>query len=354
MAAIEILNTDLIDQRESAFPQAVQLPDGELLCSFSVGGGAEVTGGTDWARSTDGGETWNVEGTLFPSDPAKGLANFLKLSISIDGNTIYAYGSVIDSDVSKPFGERAANAVLCQSTDHGKSWSSPAPVPMSVDCPLEVSFAALPLSSGRLLAPAATLADNDTLGERVLVALSDDRGATWPRHATVFQDPERRRGFFEHKFALLPNGDILATSWTVTLGDYRDLPNSFSLSKDGGMTWGQAHSTGIQGQTMSALSLGNDRLLVLYNRRYGQQAIMMCLVKFTKSEWTVHEEKVMYDAEAFHERDSSITSGIDELNAFAFGFPTAISLQDGTILATHWCVENGKCGIRWTNLKVDW
>ena len=354
MATIEILKTALIDQRESAFPQAACLPNGEVLCSFSVGGGAEVTGGTDWARSRDGGETWNVEGTLLPSDLSKGLANFLKLSISVDGNTIYAYGAEINSDISKPFGERAAHAVLCQSTDNAQTWSSPTLVPMDVECPLEVSFAALPLRSGRLLAPAATLANSDTLGEEVIVAISDDGGATWPRHASVFKDPEKRKGYFEHKFTVLPNGDVLATAWTVTLGDYRDLSNSFSLSKDGGLTWGLAQSTGIQGQTMSPLSLGDDRLLVLYNRRYGKQAVMMCLVKFTENEWTVHEEQIMYDAQAFHERDSSIASGIDELKAFAFGFPTAISLQDGTVLATHWCVENGRCGIRWTKLKVNW
>ena len=55
MPTIEILGTGRIDERDSAFPQAVQLPGGDLLCSFSVGGGALVTGGTEWARSRDGG-----------------------------------------------------------------------------------------------------------------------------------------------------------------------------------------------------------------------------------------------------------------------------------------------------------
>jgi BNR repeat protein len=353
MASIEIASTGLIDQRESAFPQAVQLPDNDVLCSYSVGGGAEVTGGTDWSRSTDGGESWNVAGTLLPPDPSAGLANFLKLSLSADGKRVYAYGAEIDHDLSKPFGERDAHAVLCQSTDCGNSWSPPTPVPMDIDCPLEVSCAALPLGSGRLLAPAATLASADTLGARVIVAISDDGGATWPRHATVFNDPEGKRGFFEHKFSLLPGGDVLATAWTVTLGDYRDLANSFCISKDGGLTWGPAQTTGIQGQTLSTLPLAPDRLLVLYNRRYGQQAIVSSLVACTETTWTLLEEQLLYDAQAFHQRSDSTTSGIDELNTFAFGFPTAIRLADGTILATHWCVERGKCGIRWTRLRVE-
>ena len=55
MPSIQILNTGRLDEQESAFRQAVQLPDGEILCSFGVGGGQFVHGGTDWVRSTDGG-----------------------------------------------------------------------------------------------------------------------------------------------------------------------------------------------------------------------------------------------------------------------------------------------------------
>ena len=60
----------------------------------------------------------------------------------------------------------------------------------------------------------------------------------------------------------------------------------------------------------------------------------------------------MHDAEA--RRDRRTGSGVDEMKAFRFGFPTAARLHDGTLLATHWCVEDGRCGIRWTKLRVDW
>ncbi|NOY41131.1 MAG: exo-alpha-sialidase [Planctomycetes bacterium] len=354
MPSIQVVRTGLIDERDSAFPQTVQLPDGDLLCSFSVGGGAEVTGGTDWARSVDGGETWTLEGTLLAANTKKGWANFLKLSLSPDGETIYAYGAEIDADITKQFGDRDARAILCKSTDGGRRWTSPKLVDLGIDCSLEISFAVLAHSTGRLLAPGATLADKQKLGERVVVAISDDGGETWPQHSTVFYDPEGKKAFFEHKFAELPDGNLLATAWTATLGDYRDLENSYAISRDRGATWSPAQSTGIQGQTLSTLALGENRLLVLYNRRYGKQAVVMCLVTFDTGEWTVHHEGVMYDAHASHERAEAADSGIDEFDAFAFGFPTAISLQDGSILATHWCHENEKSGIRWTKLLVDW
>ena len=353
MAAIEILGTGRLDERDSAFPQAVELPGGEILCSFSVGGGPNVTGGTDWARSEDGGRTWTLEGTILPPDRAAGTANFLKLSLSADGRTIFAYGAEIANTPEKPFGQRAARAVLCRSTDGGRSWTAPERVPMPVEGPLEISHAARPLQSGRLLAPAATLPDPARLGERVLVAISDDGGKTWPRHGVVFHDPAGKRGFFEHKLAELPSGQVLATAWTVTLGDYGDEPNRFALSRDGGLTWGPSRSTGICGQTLSTLPLDNDRLLVLYNRRYGRQAVVACLVTFDEQRWTVHHEHVIYDAKARRERPADVESGIDELDAFAFGFPTAIRLEDDSLLVTHWCTQSGVCGIRWTKLRVN-
>jgi hypothetical protein len=101
-----------MDERDSAFPQAVQLPNGDILCSFSVGGGQFVHGGTDWARSRDGGLTWTVEGTLLPPTEEPKSANFLKLTLSPDGQTIYAYGTRYWGDYAAGFGERRGETVL--------------------------------------------------------------------------------------------------------------------------------------------------------------------------------------------------------------------------------------------------
>ena len=116
MPSIHILNTGRLDERESAFPQAVQLPNGDILCSFSVGGGQFVHGGTDWVRSTDGGLTWKLEGELMPSTVEPPTANFLKLSLSADGKTIYAYGTRYWGSIDDKFGERRGEALFCTST----------------------------------------------------------------------------------------------------------------------------------------------------------------------------------------------------------------------------------------------
>ena len=156
MPSVEILATGRLDDRESAFPQAVQLPNGDVLCSFSVGGGPYTTGGTDWARSTDGGQSWTPEGTILPRDG--NATNALKLSLSADGHTIYAYGSRSYSEEGTDgFGLTTNEPVLCVSSDSGLTWSAPRAIPMNGHKHLEISHGILPLQSGRILAPAATL-----------------------------------------------------------------------------------------------------------------------------------------------------------------------------------------------------
>jgi hypothetical protein len=352
MPTLEILDTGLIDQRDSAFPQSVQLPNGDILCSFCVGGGQFVHGGTECARSTDGGRTWDIDSVILPPKPE--AANFLKLTLSPDAKCIYAYGTRYFGPVDDRFGTRRGDAVFCRSIDGGKSWSPPQVIPMPYDGATEISHGLLPLASGRLLAPAASLAVKERLGERVFTVVSDDGGKTWPRVNTVFQDRAGKLGFWEQKLAEYAPNRLIAVAWTVTLGDYSDRPDSFALSDDGGETWSDFRSTGIMGQTMTPIPLGGDRLLVLYNLRYGEQGIVGCLVTFTPESWTVHAETLMYDARRRHDRRPDQSTGVDELVDFAFGFPTAIRLQDGTYLATHWCVEQKTSGIRWTRLRIDW
>jgi len=353
MPAIDILETGRLDERESAFPQAVQLKSGDVVCSFSVGGGQYVHGGTDWARSTDGGRTWQPEGQLLPPTADPPSANYLKLSRAADGRTTFAYGMRYWGDPLDRFGERRGEAVLCLSRDDCRSWSPPRLVPMP-DCPLEISHAICPLQSGRLLAPAALLSNKERLGEEVFVAGSDDGGQTWPARHTVFRDPAGQLGFWEQKLAEIRPGLLMAVAWTVTLGDYRDQLNSFAISHDDGATWTPRQSTGIRGQTMTPLALGGDRLLVLYNRRYGAQGIVASLVTFTETAWTIHHEQLFYDARSRRDGPRAGQTGVDELDSFQFGFPTAIRLHDGDFLATHWCVEAGICGIRWTRFRIDW
>ncbi len=352
MPSIEILGSGRVDENESAFPQAVQLPNGDILCSYSNAGGQHATGGTSYSRSRDGGLTWALEGELLGPTKDPVTTNFLKLSLSPDGRTIYAYGARSFDPPGTRFGdERRTEAIFCTSTDGGRHWSGPSEIPMPSEA-LEISHGILPLGTGRLLAPAATV-PTSRLGEQVVVSISDDRGMSWPRDAVAMQDPSGRLGYFEQKLAEVAPNRVVASAWTTTFADVEDRPNSFALSTDGGLTWTEPRSIGTRGQTLSVVPYDGDRVILLYNRRYGEQGIVMALATMAEEDWPIAFEGLMYDAKARREgrqRDS----GVDEMLDFQFGFPTAIRLADGTFLATNWSVEDGHCGIRWTKLQVDW
>ena len=325
-----------------------------MLCSFNVGGGPNVLGGTDWARSTDGGKNWELQGTILHEDSRLKSTNALKLSLSADGKTVFAYGSRNYRDTKSKFGEGKNEPIFCMSDDGGNNWSNPMVIDLPFDCPLEISHGILPLRSGKLLAPAALLTSQKKLGDQVIAAVSCDGGKSWPEIVTLFQDPLGQHGYFEQKLAEISPGKLIATSWTVTLGDVEDLENSYVISDDDGSSWSVPMKTGILGQTMTPVPLSSDRFLIFYNRRYGAQGIVMNLVEVRDQKWEVVFEGLLYDPMTQKERPKDLISGVEEFYGFEFGFPTAIRLSDGNILATHWMKKDGRFGIMWTRLRVDW
>ena len=352
MPNIEVLESGHVDRNDSAFPTLVRLDDGDIICGYSVGGGPDVTGGTHWSRSTDGGLTWSHEGEILAPTESPKTTNHLRLSRTRD-NKVLAYGGRHYPGPEIPPEEHCPNEpVLCISEDGARTWSAPRVIPNSVGKPLEVSCPIVVTADSRWLAPAASVTRLDRYGEIVVVFESPDEGKTWPNTHTVLEHPEHQTGYLEQKLIELTPGHMMAVCWTMDYRNDSDLEDHFALSHDGGRTWGEPHSTGMRGQTMTPIWLGDDRLLVLYNRRYGDQGVRMCLVRFTETDWRVEFEGTLWDARTSHQRSTGADS-INELKLFAFGLPSAMRLDGEHFLAMHWCKEDGVFGIRWTRLRVS-
>jgi len=349
---IEIVATGHVDRRDSWFPTLVQLDkEGDLLCGYSVGRGAHVLGGTECSRSTDGGRTWHHQAVILTPTTDPPTTNHLRLSGTPD-NTILAYGQQDQNEETEAGRVRTScNAVLCRSTDRGVTWSPAEIIPMQMPGPYEISNPIVITDDGRWLAPAASY-HKGRYGERVVLHETTDHGATWPSMYTVFHDPENKIGYLEQK--VIPCGPerLLAIAWVQDYENDTDLKNAYSFSKDGGRTWSEPRTTGFQGQTMTPIWLDEDRFLILYNRRFGQQSVQMCLVRAADTYWTVEFEETMWDANDVLELTSDVSSQ-EEIGRIQFGFPMGLRLDQHTVLAVHWCVEDGICGIRWTRLVAQ-
>ena len=350
MPTIEILDTGHIDRSDSAFATLVRLDNGDIVCGFSRGGGAHALGDTHCARSTDGGKSWEYLGVILERDKDPVRTNHLRLSRTADG-VILAYGQRDMKEVA-PEGTRrlGCDPVLCRSLDSGSTWSEPEVIPFHIPGPYEISNPIIVTADGRWLAPAATLYEG-RYGERVVLHESADQGATWPNMYTVFQDPGSGIGYLEQKLIETEPGRMAAFAWVQDFTNDTDLKNAYSVSADGGRTWNGPYPTGIQGQTMTPVWLGRDRYLILYNKRFGEQSIQMCLARISGSSWSLEHESTLFDGRARLELTEEVSSQ-EQIGLIQFGYPMGLVLSDDTVLTVHWCAEDGVCGIRWTRLRV--
>ncbi len=353
MPNIEITGSGHVDRGDSAFPTLVQLDDDDIVCGFNRGGGAHANGGTHCARSSDGGRTWEYQSVILErtEDPVK--SNHLRLSRTADG-TVLAYGQRDQTIPTADGGNcpHKSEPVLCRSIDGGQSWSAPVIVPFHIPGPYEISNPIVVTSEGHWLAPTATFHEG-RYGELVVIHESLDEGATWPNMHTVFKDPGNGIGYLEQKLIETEPGNLMAVAWIQDFANDTDLKNQYSFSSDGGHTWDGPFPTGIQGQTMTPVWLGDDRYLIVYNKRFGDQSVQMCLVRASGSSWTIDFEGTLFDGQTKLELSDEISSQ-EQIGLIKFGYPMGMRLDDSTMLTVHWCEEDGVCGIRWTRLHVDW
>lgn len=350
MPNIEIIDTGHIDREDSAFATLVRMDNEDLICGFSRGGGAHALGDTHCARSTDGGKSWEYQSVILRRDEDPMRTNHLRLCRTADG-TILAYGQ---RDVKEPEETKrlGCDPVLCRSSDSGLTWSEPEVVPFHIPGPYEISNPIIVTTDDRWLAPAATLYEG-RYGERVVLHESTDQGVTWPNMYTVFQDPGSGIGYLEQKLIETDPGQMAAFAWVQDFTNDTDLKNAYSISSDGGRSWDGPYPTGIQGQTMTPIWLGNDRYLILYNKRFGEQSIQMCLVRISGTSWSLEHEGTLFDGQARLDLTEEVSSQ-EQIGLIQFGYPMGLVLDDDTVLTVHWCAEDGVCGIRWTRMKVTW
>lgn len=369
MSAITVLDTDLIYRNpiphvhsvHAYFPSLVNLGDGELLCSITLGEAFEAPNlHSHLCRSTDSGATWQHEGGLYPGTADRLTSDACRLTVLDDGEIV---AFVVRHDRTdhphegltseETMGFVPTELLLMRSCDGGRTWSGPDPLePPLVGPSFELCSPITPLSDGRWLLPTSTWRgwDGDCPNSMKMITLvSPDQGATWPEYVDVLRDPEGRVVYWESKIVELGDGRLLAAAWAYDEDAAADRPNQFALSDDGGRTWTAPSSTGLQGQTLTPTVLPDGRILCVY-RRTDRTGLWANLSRLEGNTWVNDGDEPLWGADT-DGLTSHSESMVQNFQVLRFGAPCICPLDGGSHLVAFWCYEDAVSNVRWIRIE---
>lgn len=371
MAGIDVLNTGLIYRNpkphvrsvHAYFPSVVAMDDGEMLATIVLAEAFEAADlRTHVCRSGDHGETWQLEGPIYPGTTERLTSDASRLTY-LGGGELVAFmvrhdrTDHPDEGLTNPenLGFVPTELMLLRSSDCGRTWTEPEPfTPPLVGPAFELCSPITVLQEGRWALPTSTWPDwdgNCPNGARMVALVSHDEGRTWPAYWDVMHEPEGRVFFWESKIVEFEDGRLLAVAWVYDDVAGKDRPNQYAVSKDGGETWSPPMSTGLSGQTLTPLVLDEDRVLGVY-RRMDKPGLWANVLHFEQDQWINDGDSPIWGAGV-----SGLTGAsgnmVQNFNVLRFGAPCMTRLADGTIFLAFWCYEDCVGVIRWFKLAVD-
>ena len=144
-------------------------------------------------------------------------------------------------------------------------------------------------------------------------------------------------------------GKIVAMVWAYDNESNKHLPNHITISNDNGYTWSDPINTGHMGQASNIMWLKDDLILTIHAHRSGDVGLYVRLIDLKNDKWTMLQEHVIWGNVKSQETSKNL---IDQYANLKFGQPSLLTLNNGQILATHWCVEDCLYKIKSHRLKL--
>lgn len=344
----------------ATFPSVVSLDNGEMLTSLTLGEAFEsVDAHANVARSTDGGETWMLEGPIYPGTPDRLTSDSVRIT-AFPGGEVVAF--MVRADRGEHPDEGLANhenigfvpteLLLLRSRDYGRTWGAPEPItPPLVGPAFELCSPITPLRDGRWLLPTSTWRGwhgDCPNGMRMVAFVSYNRGASWPEYQDVMYAPGIIH--WESKIVEMPDGRLLAVAWGYNEAEGKDLPNQYAVSHDGGASWTPPQSTGLFGQTLTPHLLDDGRILCVY-RRVDTAGLWANVSRLDGDAWVNEDAEPLWGHLAV-----GLTSNSENMthnfNVLRFGAPCITRLPDGRRFVSFWCYEDCVSNIRWFKFTI--
>jgi hypothetical protein len=341
-------------------PRTTVTRDGDILCTYVQ---QAKLGTNDFqpmlARSRDGGNTW-VEQPLWPH-LWKEWSIIGNMSTATNGDVYFFGARTRIEKPGQPFWCDATQGMLpndllwARSRDGGRTWGEPTVAPVPIPCSAEATSPMVVTRQGTWVSSIAPYNTWDlklvVKRNQVVAVWSEDESRTW-RHSAMMQFPHAESTAAGHSVVELSDGRVLGVTWHINETFPQPPSNAYSLSEDGGRTWGPTLETGILGQSTGLAALPDGRVLLVYNqRKHGEHGIWLAVARPTGTNFGIEANEIIWRADV---PTQGKTSGEhSSWTDFAFGAPSVVVLPDGIWLVTLWCIQPSGSGVRYVKVQPN-
>lgn len=351
-----------VRSRHGYFPGVTKLVSGELLCFFVLAEAFEAPNATTYiSRSGDGGRTWTLQGPLYDKRTlSHETSDSMKGTLLRDGRLIAIGYRFHRHDLEQAIGIEETGGILpgddicSESTDEGRTWTTPQVIGRSRPELLEISGPCVEIAPGHLIAIAAPYKMPDgsnPSGQIGILLRSVDGGRSWTDHEEFFRSPGVNLTPLESRVCQMEDGRLVAIVWAYDYATDHHHPNHVVVSEDQGRVWSGPINTGHMGQASSLVPLSGDLLLTVHAHRSEDAGIYVRVIDFRRNQWKVLDEKVIWGRNT-RPQTSGEQNMVEMFTSLRFGQPSLTHIAGSEYLATHWSVEDGQGKIRAHRLNV--
>lgn len=349
---------------QAYFPSVVSMDNGEMLATVVLGEAFEAVNlATHIARSVDGGEAWQLEGPLNASVAGKVTSNFSRITALPNGELVVLTARSdrtdhVDEGLTNEanMGFVPVELLLFRSYDYGRTWSEAEILSPPLEGPsFEICAPITILNDGRWVLPTSTWRGWDGYcpnGMKMVGLVSHDQGKTWPEYWNVMDGSDQKIIYWESKIVEIEDSTLVAVAWVYNEEQGKDLENHYAISEDGGQTWSQPSSTGIQGQTIASMSISDNRLLSVY-RRIDKPGLWVTISRLEGGDWVNIEHFPIWGTPELKVTKQESGKMVEEFQNLKFGAPCLLKESDSSILVYFWCYEANISNIRWIRMELS-
>lgn len=349
------------------FPTVIALANGTLLATWRAGSTKDSPDeAVEFARSSDGGQTWSEPWRPFECPTLDGREGTIKIayltelkpghlwsaSMWID-RTTYPNAPLFNEETE---GCLPMSILLAHSHDDGESWSQWRVVPMPAEIgPPSLTSPLLELADGALALSIETnkhYYDASPWLQKVVFFHSTDGGQTWGEPIVAGEDPSGRIFNWDLRCGVAPDGRIGTFAWTYDSQSAQYLNIQRRISCDHGRSWSAPEGLGFADQAARPAILADGRVVLAYVDRFQSHSIRARLASGIDAPFDPASDLVLYTHGGDAKREKNTGELLADMGLWSFGLPYGEALPDGDVLVVYYAGTTERMDIHWARIGL--